>query len=253
MASDEGGLPPGVSNAGAVVLVDGAVRRPRRPNSEAVQRFLRELRATGCSVVPDALGFDSEGRETLSFVPGDVPRRRLQPWAATSESLYEIGVLLQTFRAAAESYKPDPADRWFAQPPIPKAFSGPVVGHNDIDFGNIVFRDGKPAALIDFEYAAPSDIVWEVAVAAFYLVPLRDTEETPTVGGPVRARLGALLEGCGLRASDRARLPEAVVAFHSYRYERARAAGRLTRDWHKRHERDTLWLQQLRQSAHELL
>jgi len=53
-----------------------------------------------------------------------------------------------------------------------------VVGHNDIDFGNIVFREGTPVALIDFDYVAPSDLVWEVGVAAFYLVPLRVADDT---------------------------------------------------------------------------
>lgn len=227
------------------MLVDGTVRRPRRPNSEAVQRFLSKLRVTGCSVVPDALGFDTQGRETLSFVRGDVPRRPLPPFAETGETLYEIGVLLRQFRVAAESYKPNPADRWFAKPAIPGAFTAPVVGHNDIDFGNVVFQDAKPIALIDFDYAAPSDIVWEVAVAAFYLVPLRDTEDTSRDAGTVRARLAALLEGCGLGAPDRGCLPEAVVAFHAHRHERALAAGRLTPAWQKRHEQDARWLRQL--------
>lgn len=87
--------------------------------------------------------------------------------------------------------------------------------------------------------------MWEVAVAAFYLVPLREPEESARDVGSVGARLVAFLEGCRLRPEARARLADAVLAFHFHRYERARLAGRLTPAWEERHKGDTLWLRQL--------
>lgn len=207
-----------------------------------MQRFLRALTTAGCAVVPRPLGFDSEGREIVEFINGDVPGPSVPPGVVTAETLFAIGELIGQFRDAAETYRPHPDDRWFSNPPIPKPFSGPVIGHNDIDLGNIVFRHGTPYALIDFDFAAPSDIVWEVAVAAFYLVPLRETAEYST--GVITAGLSALLEGCRLPSSARRRLPEAVIAFHDHRRARTSAAGRMTPAWEERHRRDSAWLRQ---------
>ena len=64
--SESRALPAGGSNRGAVVLVDGTVRRPARENSEAVQHLLRHVRATGFLAVPEPHGFDGEGRENVS-------------------------------------------------------------------------------------------------------------------------------------------------------------------------------------------
>lgn len=56
-----------------VVRVGDTVRRPATPNSEFVRRLLRHLASVGFDCCPKYLGLDEQGRNILSFVPGDVP------------------------------------------------------------------------------------------------------------------------------------------------------------------------------------
>lgn len=73
-------LTGGVANPDAVVRVGDTVRRPARPNAEAVHELLRRLRETGFDGVPEPLGFDEQGREILTFIEGDVPFSPFPQW-----------------------------------------------------------------------------------------------------------------------------------------------------------------------------
>ena len=63
-----------------VVRVGDTVRRSPGRQSAAVQALLRHLHSEGVDGAPRALGFDDQGRETLTFIDGelgfDVERRR---------------------------------------------------------------------------------------------------------------------------------------------------------------------------------
>lgn len=203
------------------------------------------MRGTGFFAVPEPYGFDGEGREKLSFIKGDVPRPPLPDWAATTDTLHAIGLLLGAFRDATASYAPDPTSRWFASPSIPPEFAAcGRVGHNDIDFGNIIFEDRVPVGIIDFDYAAPSDPVWDVAVAAFYLVPLRDPADIDQrlAEQSTSERLVAFTAAAALPRAEASRLIDAVQAFHHHRRDRANLAGRATAAWIQHHDRDAAWL-----------
>jgi hypothetical protein len=51
------------------------VRRPLRPFSLTVQAYLVHLPDAGFTGAPLPFGVDEQGREVLSFVPGEVPHR----------------------------------------------------------------------------------------------------------------------------------------------------------------------------------
>jgi hypothetical protein len=53
-------------------LIDGRVHRPAGPWSSTVHALLRHVSAAGFGAAPVPFGFDSEGREVLSYVPGEV-------------------------------------------------------------------------------------------------------------------------------------------------------------------------------------
>lgn len=53
----------------------------------------------------------------------------------------------------------------------------PLVSHRDYCPGNVVFRDGLPAALIDFDLAKPTTRVDDLANALYYWVPLMHPED----------------------------------------------------------------------------
>ncbi len=112
-----------------------------------------------------------------------------------------------------------------------------------MDFGNVVFQDRHAVALIDFDFASPSDPVWEVAVAAYYLVPLGKSDTSRcSHHDVVPDRLRILTNACRLDTTVKETLWDAVFAFHRWRHERTETANRLTEDWLARHQNDTQWL-----------
>jgi len=64
-----------------VVRVGDTVRRTVRPSTGTVHAYLAHLNGAGFDGAPEPLGYDEQGREVLSFVPGDVPDEPLPDWA----------------------------------------------------------------------------------------------------------------------------------------------------------------------------
>ena len=58
---------------------------------------------------PLPLGLDEQGREVLSYVPGDVPRNPLPPGAAGDEVLVALARLIRALHEASAGWLP-PAD-----------------------------------------------------------------------------------------------------------------------------------------------
>src|SRR5260370_31251038 len=83
----EGELLTGDGVTQGIVRVGDTVRRPLRPFSLTVQAYLAHLRDAGFSAAPLPFGVDEQGREVLSFVPGDVPRNPLPPHTAAHRVL----------------------------------------------------------------------------------------------------------------------------------------------------------------------
>lgn len=88
-----------------------------------------------------------------------------------------------------------------------------MLCHNDVCPENVVFRDGRAAALIDFDLAAPGRALWDIAMAARYWVPMLDPESAAALHPPgldAAARLRILADGYGLSAGGRAELPGVI-------------------------------------------
>jgi aminoglycoside phosphotransferase (APT) family kinase protein len=173
------GVTPGI------VRIGDTVRRPLRPMSATVHAYLRHLHAHGFRDAPipvGPLGIDEQGREVLSFVPGDVPADPLPAECAGEEVLVALARLLRRLHGAAEGWEPPGDAVWGRLPgaPVPLPQSPELVGHADYCPGNVVFRNGVPAALIDFDLAKPTTRLADVANALRYWVPLRDPEDRAT-------------------------------------------------------------------------
>jgi hypothetical protein len=76
--------------AQGIVRIGDTVRRPLRPFSLTVQAYLAHLRDGGFTGATLPLGVDEQGREVLSFVPGDVPRNPLPPETAGDDVLVAL-------------------------------------------------------------------------------------------------------------------------------------------------------------------
>jgi phosphotransferase family enzyme len=171
-----GGVTQGIMRAG------DTVRRPVRPFTLTIQAYLAHLHAAGFSGAPVPLGLDERGREVLSFVPGDVPHEPLPPATARVEVLVALARLIRRLHDAAEGWVAPKDAVWGGIPGARIRNSTPdgeplLVSHRDYCPGNVVFRDGLPAALIDFDLAKPTTRVDDIANALYYWAPLMHPED----------------------------------------------------------------------------
>jgi hypothetical protein len=207
----------GTANRGQVVRIGDTVRRPWRATSAATQALLDHLAEVGFRGAPRFLDVDGQGREVLSYVPGTAVTPPYPPWALTDEALVSVAHLLRDYHQAVGTLDPAP-HTWPSSPP--PAFAGELVSHNDVNLDNVVFRDGRAVALIDFDLASPGSRVWDVACAARLWAPLRpDRHIGDPRHGRALERLRLFVDGYGLSDADRDRMAAAVLANHEWCYD----------------------------------
>jgi aminoglycoside phosphotransferase (APT) family kinase protein len=202
-----------------VVRVGDTVRRPLGPHSPLVHALLTHLEAAGFAGAPRFLGIDSAGREVLSYVDGEVAGRPRPPWIADEARLASVGRLVRGYDDAAASFVPSPdalaAVKVADMPGLPPAPAYPpeLIGHLDFTPENIVFRDGRAYALIDFDLAKPATRAEEMFNAMMWWAPLFDPRDVDPllrqVDAPGRARI--LADAYGMSGTDRERLLEVAV------------------------------------------
>jgi hypothetical protein len=202
-----------------VVRVGDTVRRPVGPHSPLVHALLVHLELVGFEGAPRFLGIDGSGREVLSYIDGEVAGRPRPPWIAGETRLASVGRLVRAYDDAAASFATPPGalpDTLPADPPgIPPAPAYPpeLIGHVDITPENVVFRDGRAHALIDFDLAKPATRADEMFNATLWWAPLSDPRDVDPllqhVDVPARARI--LADAYGLSGPDRERIIEVAV------------------------------------------
>jgi hypothetical protein len=208
-------IPLAGGDVNPVVRVGDTVRRPRGPN--AVRALLEWYERVGFDGAPRFLGFDERGREVLSFVEGEPG---FAPVPYSDAIVAAIGQLLRRAHDAQEGFLP-PVSDWDDHVPGPGG--GEVIGHCDLFWTNVIFRDGLPVALIDWELAAPATRVLDVALAATFWAGVRVDWQLREWGLPLERRgerLRLLCDGYGLDAPARSRLLDELLAQRRVRVER---------------------------------
>lgn len=203
-------LAGGASNYGKVLRVGETVRRPLRPHSPAVHRLLRHLEDVGFVGAPRFLGV-VDGHEVLTFVDGEVLLPPLPSWAFDSSLLASVARLVRAFHDACASFPVLADDGWDQR--TPARWSGSVLCHGDLVRSNVVLRDRRPVALIDFDLVAPASRVWEIACALRHWVPLRGEGPEGAAAAPfvTGERLRAFCDVYGLPAAERPDVLDAVL------------------------------------------
>jgi hypothetical protein len=244
-------LPGGTTNAGRVSRIGNTVRRPDRSAGSSTRAVLAHLERVGFDGSPRCLGIDSQGREVLTYVPGRAPISPTPSWALTDDALTSVAALLRRYHDAVQSF--DPTGLAFGHT-VPDRFRGPnpLIAHNDPNLDNIIFRDGRAVALIDFDLAAPASRGWDLACAARLWVPLRERADAPPeVRDRLLERLTLFADAYGASLEERRELVEAVAECHRWCYAIVRAAvadghGEFNRVWRGggrgRAERTGRWL-----------
>jgi hypothetical protein len=210
-----------------VVRVGDTVRRPAGPHTPAVAALLDHLERVGFEGAPRSRGIDERGRHVLTFVEGEAA---LPPIPSSDEACHALGTLLRRMHDAQEGFV-RPADAAWHRGPLAPA-DGEVICHNDLFPPNVVFRDGLPVALIDWDLCGPMPRLYDVASAAIFWAPLQHDERARHFGLPndrAGERLRILCDGYGLDRDDRAGLLDVVAHRNRMGYEIHRVYGGVER------------------------
>lgn len=148
------------------------LRRMMGPWSSAVHALLLHLETQGFEGAPRFLGIDQQRREVLTFIEGEMGHYPLAGYMWSDEVLIGVARLLQQYHAAQAGFVAPEGARWQFVYPDVSAYE--VICHNDVAPYNMVYRDGRPYALIDFDEAGPGPRVWDVAYAAIAQLGLTD-------------------------------------------------------------------------------
>jgi Ser/Thr protein kinase RdoA (MazF antagonist) len=242
-------LPGGTTNAGRVSRIGDTVRRPDRPTGESTRAVLDHLAHEGFDGAPRFLGIDNHGREVLAYIPGRAPIAPTPQWALGDTALVSVAELLRRYHDAVASFDPR-GHRWGHA--LPSRFQDGVISHNDPNLDNVIFRDGRAVALIDFDLAGPGSRAWDLACAARLWIPLREPGDMPAeVRERLSERLALFVEAYGATRAQRRQVVEALPECHRWCYAIVRAAvadghETFSRQWHSgsagRAERTGRWL-----------
>ena len=186
----EGGHMTEVARLGDQVL------REAGPWTPTIQRLLAHLSEQGLEWVPEPLGLDERGRETVRFIPGEVPNYPLPAYVWDERTLGDAGRMLRVLHDAAAGYA-DPEARW--RQPVHEPVE--TVCHNDVAPYNMVFREGRLVGLIDFDMASPGSRLWDFSYLAYRLAPLSapgNVEAGPFGTAAQQERLRRLVDAYGM-------------------------------------------------------
>jgi phosphotransferase family enzyme len=200
-------IPLAGGDVNVVVRVGDTVRRP--PEPPGVQALLRWYEHVGFEGAPRFRGLDARGREVLTFVEGEPA---FAPVPSGDDVVRAVGRLLRRAHDAQEGFQPPDEPGWLREEADPA--SGEVIGHCDLFWTNVIFRRGRPVALIDWELARPVTRVLEVALAATYWAGVRIDRQLLEWGVPLERRgerLRALCDAYGLHARGRSTLLDELI------------------------------------------
>jgi thiamine kinase-like enzyme len=146
-----------------VVSIGDTIRRRPRPWSRTIQALLRHLETQGFAGAPKGLGFDEQGREILSYIPGAAEHYPWRSFVYSEDNLYRVARLLREYHEATVSFNAPNDALWSANIPG----TAEVICHGDIGPYNTIYVNGKAVAFIDFDLAAPGPRIWDLAFAVY--------------------------------------------------------------------------------------
>jgi aminoglycoside phosphotransferase (APT) family kinase protein len=205
MPSEE--ILPG-SNVDVVVRVGGTVRRAAGPHTPAVDALLAHLASHGFTGAPRPLGRDEHGRQVLEYLDGTSVRHPGPTWLSSDACLSATGQLIRRLHDLGATFRPPAGAAWQRMRGIPDGHE--VICHNDLGPWNTLYRNGLPAAFVDWELAAPGLRVVDLAHAVWRYAPIADGYPVATVEQARRVRL--VCDAYGLDAERRGQLVDAVLA-----------------------------------------
>lgn len=177
---------------------DGVTRvhRPTGPWTPAVHDLLKFLHEQGLTGIPEVLGTDDEGREVLSYLPGDT----LDPLVdqVSDAALQDAVTWLRHFHDTVRNFEPV-SNTWRQGEQLLDTAAGQIICHNDPGLYNWVVSAGEFAGMIDWDRAGPGLPIDDLAFLCWSCVPLM--REIPFDDAARRLALAASAYG-GVSAAE---------------------------------------------------
>lgn len=189
-----------------VVRVADRVHRHAGEWTPAVHQLLQHL-ANRRYRAPLPLGMDDQGREVLSFVPGECVYPDSMLLVATDTGLRRIGRLVADYHQAQEDFVPPADARWRSEGRDPSG-STEVIAHNDLAPWNLI-AGPTDWVFIDWDMAAPGRRFWDLSWALHTFVGLWPESELDD--STIAAHIDAFCDGAEVDLGERPALLDVVV------------------------------------------
>jgi len=182
--------------SGPVTRVGDTVRKAWSPSTPNVHALMRHVRARGVDLA-EPLGRDDRGRQVVEYVPGTLA---MDAGPLSHDQLRRVGMMVRAIHDAT-------ADFTSRDAPWETAIAAPgadLVCHNDLAPWNLVL--GERWVFIDWDAAAPSTRLWDLAYAAQAFTLSRVQVPPEDAGRDLRA----FADGYGADRPLRLLLPDAM-------------------------------------------
>lgn len=166
------------------------VHRTPCKNAAFVHQVLEFLEAGGVEGVPRYRGLDQQGREVLTFLPGQVPP---DLGFFTQAQCCQAVERMKAFHSCLRDF--------------PGCPPGWTVCHNDLSPCNYVFQEGRPVGIIDWDAAAFGHPLDDLAYALWLWLDLGNEEYSYAT---VRQRMDVMLDAYGVAAGERPGMGERI-------------------------------------------
>lgn len=179
---------------------DGTVHRTTGPWTASVHRLLRHLQAKGFDRAPRPLDNDAQGREVLTYLPGESvgDQKPFPSWVFSDRALGQVAHWLRDYHHAVADFEPADDDEWRQDRPWEP---GLIIGHNDAAPYNAAWLNGKLTGFFDWDLAGPVSVIEDIAFTAFAWVPLHARRVVQAEGftdfAALRRRLRLFLDEYG--------------------------------------------------------
>lgn len=191
------------------------VTRRRSPAATNIHALFDHLARRGFELSPRLLDADDgTGRERLSFLPGAAGHPPLPAPVRSERALRSAARAVRALHDATAGFIP-PDSVWDRQE-VTLPVKVDCIGHGDLAPWNLVFDGDQVTGIIDFDFAGPSNRIWDLSYLAHQLVPFHPTSDLPGFGWtaePNRARRLRILA----TAYDPALPPELLVDYAAIR------------------------------------